>query len=100
MKSTCDVNARSKVGRTSLHDAVTIGNIDVVEILLENDANPNCAARTDELGGFEYLSDEMADMVNTVNSNTITPLQQACYLKETDMVKVRVPSRGFSVLVM
>ncbi|XP_028415469.1 leucine-rich repeat serine/threonine-protein kinase 1-like isoform X2 [Dendronephthya gigantea] len=88
MTSTCDVNARSKVGRTPLHDAVTIGNLDVVEILLENNANPNCAARTDELGGFEYLSDEMADMVNSVNSNTITPLQQACFLKEIDTVKV------------
>ena len=87
MKSEVDVNARSKVGRTPLHDAVTIGHIDVVEILLENQANPNCTARTDELASFEDISDSMADMVDTINS-TVTPLQLACYQKKIDMMKV------------
>ena len=85
------MNARSKVGRTPLHDAVTIGHVDVVEILLENQANPNCAARTDELtSGFEEISEEMADMVNTINNGTVTPLQLACYQKRIDMMKVGI----------
>ena len=89
MKSVVDVNARSKVGRTPLHDAVTIGHLDVVEILLENKANPNCAARTDELASFEEISEEMADMVDVVNnSSTVTPLELACYQKKIDMMKV------------
>ena len=84
-----DVNARSKVGRTPLHDAVTIGHVDVVEILLENQANPNCVARTDELASFDAISDGVADMVDLVNSSTtVTPLELACYQKKIDMMKV------------
>jgi ankyrin len=90
MESVVDVNARSKVGRTPLHDAVTIGHVDVVEILLENDANPNCSARTDELASVEEISEEMADMVDVINhGTTVTPLQLACYQKKIDIMKVR-----------
>ena len=84
-----NVNARSKVGRTPLHDAVTIGHLDVVEILLENEANPNFAARVDELASFEDLSEELADMVDPASNSTVTPLQLACYQKKVDLMKVR-----------
>ena len=82
-----DVNARSKVGRTSLHDAVTLGHVDVAETLLDNDANPNCVARTDEMESSYELQDEMADMVKP-NSSMVTPLELACYQKSVEMTKV------------
>lgn len=90
MKSEVDVNVRSKIGRTPLHDAVTIGNVDIVEILLENGANPNCAARVDVLSSFDEMSDEMADMVDTIASTVVTPLERACYEKKPVMMKVRL----------
>ena len=88
MKLEVDINARSKVGRTPLHDAVTIGHVDVVEILLENQANPNCSARIDELASFEELSEEVADMVDVITNSSVTPLQLACYQKKYDIMKV------------
>ena len=91
MKSVVAVNARSKVGRTPLHDAVTLSHLDVARVLLENHAKPNCAVRTDELDDFEDfrddLQDEMADMVD-VNNVMVTPLQTACYQKNIELVKL------------
>ena len=90
MKSNVNVNAKSKVGRTPLHDAVTLGNVDIVEVLLEHKANPNCAVRTDDMVGYLDVSELMADMLDVNIGATMTALQLACSHKKTEIMKVWV----------
>lgn len=59
---------------TSLHFAVTKGNVDIIKILLDYEANPNIASK------------------NSKRENTLTPFQQAVYFlvtkNEDDNLKV------------
>ena len=51
-KTKVEINAQSIMGRTPLHDAITVGQKDIVKILLDGGADVNLSYNPDQVSKY------------------------------------------------
>jgi len=71
LKSTTDINAKDKFGRTALHKAVNKGNIDIIEMIIEKGAD-----------------------VNAKDAKGDTPMHTAAWKENEDIIKLLVEKKA------
>lgn len=54
-KAKLDINAQSIMGRTALHDAITVGHKEIVKLLLKGGADVNLAYNPDQVDNIIAL---------------------------------------------
>ena len=86
---TISVNARSIMGQTALHDAVTVGYREVVSLLVKHGADVNLCAGAESCQGGTNTAASGANL----GSNTSSPLEIACQCSvDLEMLKLLLSS--------
>ena len=80
---TMNANAKSLMGQTALHDAVTVGYREVVSLLIKHGADVNLASKVE-------TPQDQTDVVpsGTTLGSTSSPLQIACCQGDLEMLKL------------
>ena len=81
-----DINARSIMGRTALHDAITVGHLEITQLLLEHGSDINLPINVEQ--GFHK-----EDIGEVIGQPSTTPLEMACLSGNLEIVSL-LCSRG------